>query len=97
MSTENTVADRLLQDARRRTAKSESPKLGKAALIVGVVAVIVSPVPLAAWILGATALGLGSAAGRRPVSVKRAKIAMLLGTAAIVLGVFFFTLVLSRG
>ena len=33
MSQENTVADRLLQDARRRTAKTESPKLGKFKII----------------------------------------------------------------
>ena len=90
MSTENPVAARLLQDARRRTAKSESPKLGKAA-------VIVSPVPILALALGATALGLGSAASRRPVSARRAKIAMLLGTAAILLGAFFYIFFITRG
>src|ERR1700709_1151608 len=76
MSTENTVADRLLQDARRRTAKNESPKLGKAALIVGVIALILSPISILGWIGGATALGLGGAAVRRPVCAKQAKIAM---------------------
>jgi hypothetical protein len=89
MSTENTVADRLLQEARRRTAKNESPRLGKVALIVGVIALIVSPVSILGWIGGVTALCLGGAAARRPVSTKHAKIAMYLGAAAILVGVFF--------
>jgi predicted transporter len=92
MSTENTIADRLLEEARRKTAKSESPTLGKAALIVGVIALFVSPVSIAGWIFGAVTIGLGAAAARRPVSARKAKIAMLLGSAAILIGVFFFTL-----
>ena len=31
MSSENSVADRLLSEARKKTARTESPKLGKAA------------------------------------------------------------------
>jgi hypothetical protein len=92
MSSENTVADRLLTDARKKTAKSESPALGKAALIVGALALLVSPISILGWIVGATAIGLGGAAVRRPVSAKYAKIAMALGFAAILIGVFFFTL-----
>jgi hypothetical protein len=92
MSTENTIADRLLEEARRKTAKSESPTLGKAALIVGVIALFVSPVSIAGWIFGAVTIGLGAAAARRPVSARKAKIAMLLGSAAILIGVFFYTL-----
>ena len=92
MSTENTVADRLLEDARKKTAKSESPVLGKVALIVGALALLVSPISIAGWIFGAVTLGLGLAAARRPVSAKKAKIAMLLGGAAILIGVFFYTL-----
>jgi hypothetical protein len=95
MSTENTVADRLLQDARRRTAKNESPKLGKAALIVGVIALILSPISILGWIGGATALGLGGAAVRRPVCAKQAKIAMYLGAGAILVGAFFFSLAIA--
>jgi hypothetical protein len=95
MSTENTVADRLLADARRRTAKSESPKLGKVALVVGIIALITSPVSILGWIGGITALGLGTAAVRRPACAKQAKIAMALGAAAILVGVFFFTLAVS--
>jgi hypothetical protein len=37
-------------------------------------------------------IGLGLAAARRPVSARKAKIAMLLGSAAILIGVFFYTL-----
>jgi hypothetical protein len=92
MSSENTVADRLLEDARKKTAKSESPALGKAAFIVGIVALLVSWISILGWIFGAIALGLGAAAVRRPVSAKQAKIAMALGGAAILIGVFFFTL-----
>jgi hypothetical protein len=95
MSTENPVAERLLDEARRRTAKSESPKLGKAALIVGIIALIVSPVSILGWIGGITALGIGAAAVRRPVCAKQAKIAMALGAAAILVGVFFFTMALA--
>jgi hypothetical protein len=95
MSTKNPVADRLLDEARRRTAKSESPTLGKAALIVGIIALIVSPVSILGWIVGITALGLGAAAVRRPVCVKQAKIAMTLGAAAILVGIFFFTLAIA--
>jgi hypothetical protein len=96
MSTQNTVGDRLVEDARRRAAKSESPKLGKVALIVGIVALIVSPVSILGWIGGITALALGGVAMRRPVHTKQAKIAMTLGAAAILVGVFFFTLAIAR-
>ena len=92
MSTENTIADRLLADARRKTAKSESPTLGKAALIVGGIALLVSSISILGWIFGATAIGVGAAAVRRPVSAKHAKIAMAMGGAAILIGVFFYTL-----
>jgi hypothetical protein len=97
MSTENTVADRLLQDARKKTAKSESPALGKAALIVGVIALLFSPISIVGWIIGAVAIGLGAGAARRPVSVKKGKIAMTLGGAAILVGVFFYTLNVAMG
>ena len=92
MSTDNTVADRLLEDARKKTAKSESPTLGKAALIVGVIALLVSPISILGWIGGAVTIGMGSAAVRRPAAAKQAKIALTLGVAAILVGVFFYTL-----
>ncbi|NMH99055.1 hypothetical protein [Pseudonocardia acidicola] len=91
MSTENTVADRLVDDARKKTAKQESPTLGKAGLIVGIIAVIASPVSIAGWILGLAALVLGAVSVRRPMSAKQAQIAMVLGFAALVVATFFFT------
>jgi hypothetical protein len=95
MSSENDVADRLLSEARKKTAKQDSPKMGKVALIVGVIAVIVSPISILGWVFGAVALGTGVAATRRPVSMKRGKIAVVLGVVAILVGVFFFTLTLA--
>ncbi len=92
MSTEKTVADRLLTDARKRTARQERAKLGKVAMITGIVAVLVSPVSIAGWIVGVVALVLGAVAVRRPVSAKQAKIALVLGFAALVIATFFFTL-----
>jgi hypothetical protein len=97
MNKENTVADRLLEDARKKAAKNESPTLGKAALIVGTIAVAVSWISILGWIVGAAAIGLGAAAARRPVSAKQAKLAMTLGFGAILIGVFFFTLNVARG
>ena len=88
----NRLAERLLQDARKRTAKNESPVLGKVALLLGAFALLVSPISILGWIDGAIAIGLGAAAIRRPGSAKQAKIAMLLGVVAILIGVFFFTL-----
>jgi hypothetical protein len=96
MSSQNTIGDRLVEDARRRAAKSEGPKLGKVALVVGIVALIVSPVSILGWIGGTTALALGGIALRRPANPKQAKIAMMLGGAAILVGVFFFTLAIAR-
>ena len=95
MSSENDVADRLLSEARKKTAKQDSPKMGKLALIVGIIAVIVSPVSILGWIVGAAAVGMGVVAVRRPVSQKRGKIAIVLGVVAILVGVFFFTLNLA--
>ena len=92
MSSENSLTDRLLNEARKKTARNESPVLGKAALIVGVIAVVVSPVSILGWLVGGTAAGMGYAAFRRPVSMRRGKIAMMLGFAAILIGVFFYTL-----
>ena len=95
MSSENDVADRLLSEARKKAAKQDSPKMGKVALIVGIIAVIVSPISILGWIMGAVAVGTGVVAARRPVSSKRGKIAIVLGVVAILVGVFFFTLSLA--
>ncbi len=96
MSPDKSVADRLLEEARARTARAESPTLGKVALAVGVLALVVSPVSILGWVFGASAVGLGVSAARRPPAVRQARIAMVLGAAAILVGVFFFTLNLAR-
>ena len=95
MSSENSVTDRLLSEARKKTARTESPKLGKAALIVGVIAVIVSPVSILGWVVGATALGMGYRLPSARCRRKRGRIAMVLGFVAILIGVFFYTLVIA--
>ncbi len=92
MSAENTIADRLLTDARRKSAKQDSPGLGKVALIIGIIALAASPITILGWIGGVTALALGGAAVGRPASAKLAKIAMLLGGVAILVGLYFFSL-----
>ncbi len=97
MSSDKTVADRLLDEARAKTARDASPMLGRIALIVGVVALLVSPISVLGWVIGSAALGLGVVAVRNPETAKQAKIAMILGGAAILVGVFFFTLALTRG
>jgi hypothetical protein len=97
MSSDNTVTDRLIDDARKKTAKNESPALGKAAMIVGIVALIVSPISIAGWIVGAVALGMGIAAVRRAAPRKQAKIAIGLGAAALFIATFFYTLAIALG
>jgi len=94
MSTDNTT-DRLLADAREKTARGEDPKPGKIALIVGVIALIASPISIAGWILGAAAVILGALAVKRPASAKQAKIGIGLGVAAILVGLFFFNLMVA--
>ena len=86
------TADRLLADARKKTAREQGPMLGKAALIVGIIALVVSPISIAGWVGGAAALVLGGMAIRNPETAKLAKIALGLGFAAILVGVFFFTM-----
>ena len=92
MSSENTTADRLLDDARKKTARQEKVASGKPALIVGIIALLVSPVSILGWIVGATTVGMGAMAVRRPEAAKKGKIALALGVAAILIGIFFFTL-----
>ncbi|HEY0816505.1 MAG TPA: hypothetical protein VGE11_24775 [Pseudonocardia sp.] len=92
MSSENDVAERLLAEARKKTAKQDSPKMGKISLIIGIIALLVSPVSILGWIVGLAAIGTGVTAVRRPNSTKQPKIAIALGFVAILVGVFFFTL-----
>ena len=96
MTSDNPVADRLLSDARKKGARQENPTLAKAALIVGVVALLASPISIAGWILGAIAIGLGVPGFQQPLTAKNSKIAVGLGVAAILVGVFFFTMNIAQ-
>lgn len=95
MSSENTVADRLLTEARRKTARQQRPVLGTAALALGVLAVLASVYSLAGWIAGGIALAVGGYATTRPDTARQGRIAMVLGFVALVISTFFFTLVLA--
>src|SRR4051812_20860398 len=95
MDPDNTVADRLVGDARPKTAKNESPRPGKIAMIIGIRALGVSPISLPGRVGRAAAIGTGVAALRRPVPPKQARIGITLGAAAVLVGVFFYTLALA--
>ena len=91
MSSDNPTADRLLDDARKKTASQESSKMAQIALGIGIVAVIGAVLsPLAGWILGAVAAGMGAASVKRGVAVKIAKIALIVGVFAILGTTFNF-------
>lgn len=92
MSPDKSVADRLIAEARAKAVRAESPTPGRVALAVGIIALVVSPVSILGWVFGATALGLGVSASRRPLAARQARIAMVLGGAAILVGLFFFSL-----
>jgi hypothetical protein len=92
MSSDNPVADRLLNDARKKGAREQSPTLAIIGIVVGAVGVVGAFLsPIVGWVLGAVAIGLGVPGVQRPTSAKQSKIAMLAGAAAVLVGVFFFT------
>ena len=104
MSSDNPTADRLVSDARKKTAAQDNPRLaqiGLAAGALGLVAVLALAAtsisttlvhPLVGWVLGAAAVGLGGSSLKSPAAAKLAKIALVLGVLAILVGTFFFTL-----
>lgn len=95
MSPDNTVADRLVADDRRHAAAQDSTGRGRTAMIIGIVALVVSPIGVLGWIIGAAAVGVGAVSLRRPGSSRQARIAVILGLAAIVVATFFETLSIS--
>ncbi len=96
MTSDNPTADRLLSDARKKTAQRESPMLAQIALVVGVLAVGVGVlVPVAGWVLGAVAAGMAMVSIQRVAAVKLARIALILGVAGILVATFRFTLYLA--
>jgi hypothetical protein len=97
MPLDDAIAERLVDEARKRIARNESPALGKAAMVVGTVALMVSPIAIAGWLLGATALGMGLSAIRRAAPPRQARIGIGLGVAAILIGSFFYSLAVTLG
>ncbi|HEX4356529.1 MAG TPA: hypothetical protein VH141_03355 [Pseudonocardia sp.] len=92
MTADNPLADKLLNHARKKTARMDNPSMTKAALIVGIVAALTSPVSIAGWVFGAIAIGLAVPGSQRPLTAQHARIAVILGVVAILIGTFFFTL-----
>jgi hypothetical protein len=86
----NPLADRLLDDARKKTAREENPGLAKVAMIVGIVGLLASPVSIVGWVLGGAAIGTGLPGLRQPGSAARSKVAVLAGGVAVLVGTFFF-------
>lgn len=107
MSSDNPTADRLVNDARKKTASLGSPLLAQIGVGIGALGVVLglvslaflSPVssPAVAWGTGAIAAVLGGISLQRGAAVKLAKIALVLGIVAILVGTFRFTLLVAQG
>lgn len=96
MTSDNPTADRLLSDARKKTAQLESPMLAQIALVVGVLAVGAGAlVPMVGWVLGAVGAGMAMVSIHRVPAVKLARIALILGGAGILVATFRFSLYLA--
>jgi uncharacterized membrane protein HdeD (DUF308 family) len=100
MSTENPVAQRLVNDARKKTARQGSPLLARIALGISVLALISTPFLLygypLVWAVGGAAVITGGIAVQRSVSKKTAWAACIIGFVAICAGTFIYTLLISR-
>jgi len=90
MSSDNPTADRLLDDARKKTAARQSPVLAGIAIaiaIVGAVCLVVlgdaTQAASTGWSTGAIAVALGAASIKRDAAVKLAKAALVLGVLVI--------------
>jgi hypothetical protein len=104
MSSDNPTADRLVSDARKKTAAQENPRLAQIGLAAGalglisVLALMATDIsntlvhPLLGWVLGAAGVALGGSSLKNTGSAKLARIALVLGVLAILLATFFFTL-----
>lgn len=97
MSSDNPTADRLLDDARKKSASQESPILayiGLAVALVGLICLAVlgdaTQAAVAGWVTGAVAVGLGTASVKKGAAVKLAKSALILGILAILGATFIF-------
>ncbi|MDQ2706415.1 MAG: hypothetical protein M3Z25_01680 [Actinomycetota bacterium] len=99
MTSDNPTADRLLSDARKKTAALESPMLAYIGIALAAIGLIVGAtvIPLVGWVLGAAAVALGGVSLKRDVAVKLARIALLIGVVAILATTFNVTWVYANG
>jgi hypothetical protein len=97
MSSENIIAGRSAPGAGHEATDREQAALGTAAVVVGGVAVLVSPISILGWIAGVTALGMGTAAALRPVSTRQGSTALALGAVAILISAAFFAMHIAQG
>ncbi len=100
MSTENPVADRLVNDARKKTARQGSPLLARIALGISILALISTPFLLygypLVWAVGGVAVITGGIAVQRSVAKKTAWAACIIGFVAICAGTFLYTMLIAR-
>jgi hypothetical protein len=100
MSTENPVANRLVNDARKKTARQGSPLLARIALGISILAVISAPFLLfgypLVWAVGGIAVIAGGIAVQRSVAKKTAWAGCIIAFLAICAGTFIYTLLISR-
>ncbi|MGI8815539.1 MAG: hypothetical protein ACR2G2_09780 [Pseudonocardia sp.] len=93
MTSDNPTADRLLSDARKKTAALESPMLAYIGIALAAIGLIVGAtvIPLVGWVLGAAAVALGGVSLKRDMAVKLARIALIIGALAILAATFNLT------
>jgi hypothetical protein len=97
MTSDNPTADRLLNDARKKSAAQESPLLAQIGMALGAIGIISGAfVPAAGWGLGLIAAVLGGITVQRPAVAKLAKIAIVVGVVAILVATFRFSLYMAH-
>jgi hypothetical protein len=97
MSSDNPTADRLVSDARKKTASQGSPVLawiGIAIAVVGAACLVLigdaTQGATAGWVTGAIAAALGATSIKKGVAGNLAKVALVLGVIVILVATFIF-------
>ncbi|HZZ47241.1 MAG TPA: hypothetical protein VFE65_10185 [Pseudonocardia sp.] len=90
MSSENPVADRLLDDARKRETQAKSSPLDITALVLGLVAIASSGlIPILGIVAGLAAIVVGIVATKKPGNTKMAWGGAAAGAIGIIVGVLY--------
>jgi hypothetical protein len=90
MTSENPVADRLLNDARKKESRVASSPLDIAALVISLVGLAGSGyIPLVGIVLGVVGVIVGVLAVRKPANTKLAWGGVAIGAIAIIVGVLY--------